>query len=195
MSTIGMEEADLIMEAYQRGYGDGKRDGFNEGYAAAGGWPVYDKNENKEENKMEFINLTPHTLNIHTDDETIDLVPSGEVARVEITNSPGDAVGGLPVAVASYGEIVGLPDPKESTIYIVSGMVEAQTSRADVYSPGELVRDGAGKPIGCKGLKQTAVRDIAKEIEDTINGFEADYCSYEARAANAFNKIKAIMGH
>ena len=105
---------------------------------------------------MNIVNLTPHTLNIVTPEEgTINVEPSGLVARVSVTSVEGDPVDGIPVAMTSYGEVEGLPAPTEDTIFVVSGMVEAQISRSDVYSPGPLLRDEAGKPVGCEGLKQT----------------------------------------
>lgn len=104
---------------------------------------------------MNIINLTPHTLNIHTGTTTLDVDPSGTVARVAMTETELPSVGGIPVVSTSYGEVENLPAPKEGTIYVVSGMVEAQTSRPDVYAPGPLVRNEEGRPVGCKGLKQT----------------------------------------
>ena len=104
-----------------------------------------------------FINLTPHTLNIHTDDGVVNVAPSGEVARCRVTFTPDGEVAGIPVSLASFGEVTGLPSPFVGISFIVSGMVAshpAVAGRADVFAPGELVRDGAGRPIGCKGLKR-----------------------------------------
>ena len=41
------------------------------------------------------------------------------------------------------------------TVFIVSGMVAAMVERDDVMSPGPLLRDEEGRPIGCKGLKRS----------------------------------------
>ena len=85
--------------------------------------------------------------------------PSGAVARVSVEYTVVDAWDGVLVRKAHYGEITGLPDPDkcpktmDTKIYIVSGMVAAAVSRGDVVSPGELIRDENGKPIGCNGLK------------------------------------------
>ena len=105
---------------------------------------------------MEIKNYTPHKINIFDGGEEIETVePSGQTARVEMEEIDGEPVDGIPVTKSEPGEVVGLPEPEEGAIVIVSGMVEAQTTRPDVYSPGPLVRDDEGKPVGCEGLKQT----------------------------------------
>lgn len=106
---------------------------------------------------MELVNLTPHELNIITDNNTVVLPPSGDVARVTVEYTEVATVEQngvvIPLYQAQYGDVVGLPSPKEGVVYIVSGMVKAAESRADVVSPGELLRDNSGKPVGCQGLK------------------------------------------
>ena len=107
--------------------------------------------------KSTFVNLTPHTLNVHTADGVVNIAPSGEVARCRVTFTPDGEVGGIPVSLASFGEVTGLPAPSEGLFFVVSGMVTAHPSvsgRPDVLSPGELVRDENGRPIGCRGLKR-----------------------------------------
>jgi len=116
---------------------------------------------------IKFVNLTPHTLNIHTRAGVVNIAPSGQVARCKVTYSPDGEVGGVPVSTASFGDVEGLPEPSEGLCFIVSGMVTAHprvsgersgrfwlAKRPDVFSPGELVRDQSGRPIGCKGLKR-----------------------------------------
>ena len=103
---------------------------------------------------MKIVNLTPHTLNIHnTSGDVKNIPPSGDVARVDVTYRPYGRHGGVDLYRADYGAVVGLPDPKLDHIYVVSGMVAQVTPRPDVYSPGQLVRDGDGRPVGCQGLK------------------------------------------
>ncbi len=107
---------------------------------------------------MKLLNYTPHTLNIHTDDGVMELAPSGEVARVSVQMGAAETLSFngyiVPTFVPTYGEVTGLPDPVEGVGYIVSGLVASAAKRDDVFSPGELVRDNGGKPIGCKGLKR-----------------------------------------
>jgi len=102
---------------------------------------------------MKIVNLTPHTLNIHTAGGIQNIPPSGDVARVDVQYVHAGQVAGVDVYRADYGAVVGLPDPTPDHIYVVSGMVAQVTPRPDVYSPGQLVRDGDGRPIGCQGLK------------------------------------------
>lgn len=62
--------------------------------------------------------------------------------------------------LTSFGEVTGLPVAKEGTILVVSGLVASAIGgqRSDVFSPGALIRDDSGRPIGCQGLTQPAAR-------------------------------------
>jgi hypothetical protein len=103
-----------------------------------------------------IINLTPHTISVEGFDGSFtNLPPSGAVARVAVSYSPNGGVGPLPVFRAEYGEVEDLPSPEKGVYLVVSGMVAAAAPRSDVFSPGELIRDESGKPIGCRGLKST----------------------------------------
>ena len=104
---------------------------------------------------IRFVNLTPHTLNIHGEDEVITLAPTGEVARVATVNVSGDAIRGIPTVRTTLGHVTGLPDLMHGTVLIVSGMVASAAPREDVMSPGDLVRDENGRPVGCKGLRRS----------------------------------------
>ena len=121
---------------------------------------------------MNFINLTPHSVNIYgkgTDGNDIELIsiPSDGLARCKVITKPvGDIkeVNGQDVVAfyesrgielfhTEFGEVTGLPAPKENTIYIVSMLVRtALPNRKDLYSPGKLLRNNEGQPIGCLGL-------------------------------------------
>ena len=102
-----------------------------------------------------IINLTPHVLNVHAPSGVVTLAPSGEVARVATVSVEAPPVEGLPTVVTSFGEVTGLPDPQPGVILVVSGMVASAAHRPDVMSPGDLVRDDGGKPIGCRGLRRS----------------------------------------
>lgn len=59
----------------------------------------------------------------------------------------------VPVYTMRYGEVIGLPPQSETDAYVVSAMVRlAVPERLDVLSPGPLIRNEAGQPIGCDGL-------------------------------------------
>lgn len=101
-----------------------------------------------------FVNLTPHILNIHTPAGVVNVPPSGRVVRVAQTSAPAGEAEGVALYRVSYGEVVGLPAPVPGVLLIVSGMVREALagSRADVASPGALLRGADGQPIGCNGL-------------------------------------------
>jgi len=97
-----------------------------------------------------FVNLTPHAI-VVVGGPTIP--PSGKLARCVSSSVSVGEHAGVSLCRTSYGAVDGLPDPEAGVIYIVSALVRAAVPhRADVASPGELVRDAAGSVIGCKGL-------------------------------------------
>ena len=117
-----------------------------------------------------FVNLTPHIINVigHGGNKVVEIPPSGDVARVSVEYTQQGDLGAkvvgvgttlVPIYRAVYGEIEGLPPEPPSlkidVYYIVSGLVASAVSRADVLSPGELVRDADGRPVGCRGLKSS----------------------------------------
>ena len=104
---------------------------------------------------MNLVNLTPHTIHIHTPEGVVTLAPSGEVARVATVSVEAEDIGGIPTVRTTTGEVTGLPAPVEGKVFVVSGMVASAAPREDVMSPGDLVRDDSGRPIGCQGLRRS----------------------------------------
>jgi hypothetical protein len=102
---------------------------------------------------MEYVNLTPHMINVHTPEGVRDIPPSGDVARVSSTSELVGFLDGIPLFRTVYGEVTGLPAPRDGEVFVVSGMVAGRVSREDVFSPGNLFLDEAGRPIGCEGLR------------------------------------------
>ena len=104
---------------------------------------------------MNFVNLTPHTIKV-VDGEgniVISVPASGNIARVTVSNQLVETVDGVEIYRAVMGAVVGIPEVASDTIYIVSMVVRQEVpNRSDVASPGELVRDGSGNPVGCRGL-------------------------------------------
>lgn len=114
---------------------------------------------------MALINLTPHDITIVGNVQTVVIPRSGQIARVSVTrvkdgdylpvdDARGDYVA-VPVYQVQMGPVEGLPDPVEGREYLVSALVAAHPDvrgRPDVFSPGELVRDEAGRVVGCRGL-------------------------------------------
>ena len=103
---------------------------------------------------MNFVNLTPHALNIIQEDGSVYTLPaSGQVARVDAKRTVAYVMDGIEIFETVFGEVTGLPEPDYNNIYIVSAMVAQRCKhRADLYSPGELVRNDAGQVVGCRGL-------------------------------------------
>lgn len=72
-----------------------------------------------------ILNYTPHTITIqNAEGETTSFVSSG-VARVAAVETPADTVEDFPVVEQTFGEILGLPEPAEETVYVVSAIVLA----------------------------------------------------------------------
>ena len=105
---------------------------------------------------MIIVNLTPHDLTVVLADESVcKITKSGTVARVATKREVSRPIGGIQTFRTTYGQIEGLPEPADGTVYVVSGMVAARCpDREDVFAPGELVRDGDGNVVGCRGLSR-----------------------------------------
>lgn len=104
--------------------------------------------------KMKIVNLTPHDINIFTDNGIVTIPRSGKVARCNTTSSLVDYIDGIPLYATRFGDVIDLPPmTEEKILYIVSSMAkQKEYTRNDLVSPGELVRDEKGNVIGCKGL-------------------------------------------
>lgn len=105
---------------------------------------------------MNIKNLTPHSLTLVGDNGTLEIPPSGTIARLAVTRTALDpvVVGGvqLPVSRPAFGEITGLPPAEEGVVFVVSALVAEAAGRADVFSPGELLRSPEGVVVGARGL-------------------------------------------
>jgi len=105
-----------------------------------------------------LVNLTPHPLILVGEGgERVSIRPSGRVARVETLTTLVEIleVEGVrvPLLETSYGEVEGLPNPAEDTLYVVSSIVRAACPhRRDLVSPTRLVRDEAGRIVGARAL-------------------------------------------
>jgi hypothetical protein len=117
---------------------------------------------------MQYVNLTPHRVTVTPGGigttATIDVEPSGVVARIETKVVHTDELGHEHV---SYGRIVGLPDgvPTDEEIddydhemWIVSlvTLLAANASkhpwRGFLLAPWQEIRDENGRIVGCRGL-------------------------------------------
>ena len=102
---------------------------------------------------MRIVNLTPHPITV----AGLTIAPDGRVPRLrEETREVGQlTVDGhtVPVTETRLGALEGLPEPADGVIYVVSRLVaEAAPHRSDLFFPGRLVRDEAGRVVGAESL-------------------------------------------
>jgi hypothetical protein len=119
-------------------------------------------NFSKEVTRMlSYLNLTPHEITIiRADGSEMVLPPSGQVARVEMARETVVGPDGIECHVSVPGPVEGLPFPEEGVVLIVSALVRTQSylrDRDDIASPGPLVRDDKGQPVGCQGLEYNSI--------------------------------------
>lgn len=104
---------------------------------------------------MEFVNLTPHNVNIQKMDGTWVIFPSRGCARVVTKFCNKAEFEGFRIVTTSYEHVEGLPPSREDVCYIVSTIVAniaKQLGRKDVVTPADFVRDESGNVIGCKAF-------------------------------------------
>lgn len=105
-----------------------------------------------------LVNLTPHDIHLvgGEADTLLNTYPaSGDVARCTVdTKSAGKLDGYIPLVKRTYGEVIGLPEPKDNTYYIVSGLVGSALNgaRTDILLVDDLVRNDKGQIIGCRAF-------------------------------------------
>jgi len=99
-----------------------------------------------------ILNLTPHSI---TDTVTNTTFPphGSTVPRVATTSIQVGDIDGIPLFATTFGDVQDAPPIQDGVFYIVSLLVkQALPHRKDLLSPGTLVRDDKGNPIGCKGF-------------------------------------------
>ena len=104
---------------------------------------------------MRAVNLTPHAITVRAAGRDVVIPPSGQVARVSVSQTEAGTVEvdgiAIPVVANVYGDVVGLPAPEPETVYIVSGLVLSRISnRDDVLAPdtgATAIRDGNGQIV------------------------------------------------
>ena len=111
----------------------------------------------KKEKKFEvkILNYTPHVVTMVDGDNNIILeLPSNGVARCSSTRYAVGQVNGIPMNRTVFGEISGLPDPKDGTYIVVSRIVAeaAGDSRNDLLVVDDTVRGADGQIIGARAF-------------------------------------------
>ena len=92
-----------------------------------------------------LVNLTPHAITVSTEEVTMTFPPNGDAARVDTKNTVEDPImveqfAGLgisvPLSTVTTHGVIGLPEPEENVLYIVSAMVaQSCLHRTDVIAP------------------------------------------------------------
>lgn len=104
--------------------------------------------------QYEIINLTSHDV---VDAITGNTYPiSGRIARIPTQEEKvALSSSGTPIIRLCYSEPVGIPEPKEGIMYLVSAVVMNEVhNRDDLICPGRPVRDGTGqKVVACRGFR------------------------------------------
>lgn len=127
--------------------------------------------------RYDLVNLTPHDVVIVADDgseQTLTYPRSGRVARAVERRTRGHALAGnmsVGTLTVRYEGVEDLPDPVPGVGFIVSVLtaLAAQMvgrSVTDLYYPGGLVRDIAGRVIGCEALYQLAAAPLSAHGDD-----------------------------
>lgn len=100
-----------------------------------------------------LINLTNHDINeVYTGTR---IPTSLNQARVNTYKEQVDTIHGMPVFDIKSNGVIGVPEPVEGTIYIVSALVLRHAKgRTDLICPGNPVRNEKGNVIGCQGFKR-----------------------------------------
>lgn len=107
-----------------------------------------------------IVNLTPHTINIYdVDGNEVSKFESMGIARADSSETVVDYINDIPVVEMTYGAPIGLPDPIEGTVYIVSMLtiqaaIQVGRTTSDMYTTADLVRNDKGQIIGCRKLSR-----------------------------------------
>jgi len=124
---------------------------------------------------MQFINLTPHSINVYLNGQWNEYPASGQLARCAQETEQRGEINGIPVELNTFGAVEGLPQPQEGIAYIVSSLVLSRVpERADVFAPANPIRDDNGQIIGCAGLSCTpAYRPPSTPYWQIITGYSS----------------------
>lgn len=101
---------------------------------------------------INFINLTPHPINIIGIGV---IIPSGNIARVTTVETKIGEVVGISVMSRTFMDVQGIPPSTENTIFIVSSIVLSATNRTDVVAPdtgNTAIRNDKGHITGVTQL-------------------------------------------
>ena len=109
--------------------------------------------EERKNEKVKVINLTPHEVRlINEEGNTIAVFPSEGVVRLSEHREKIAEINNIPVYRKRFGSTE-LPQKKANTYYIVSlPVAQAFPERDDFLVPDQLVRDEKGRVIGARSF-------------------------------------------
>jgi hypothetical protein len=102
---------------------------------------------------IKIVNLTPHPITVCEGpyaEQTYDIPPSGEVARVSTSEEFVFEDDGMDFVRRTFGKVTGIPEPKENTLYAVSSLVFEKSDRKDLIVPdtgSTAIRDKNGRIV------------------------------------------------
>ena len=104
---------------------------------------------------MKIKNYTPHKINILQNNSIVEY-PSLGTARCSVSKEYLFSIDEIEVYNMKYGQVIGLPDVEEDTIFIVSKIVaEAlKDQRDDLLIVNEVVKDENNVVLYCKSLSK-----------------------------------------
>ena len=106
---------------------------------------------------MKLLNYVQHPVNVVKNGNTVVIESSGfakvNEQRQFIETVDFDGIGEIDLVRNNTDNVVGLPDPVEGVMYIVSGIVLKNTLRTDVIAPGtgpnnSAIRNEKGHIVG-----------------------------------------------
>lgn len=99
-----------------------------------------------------IINLTPHAVTVSGPRGSL-VLPSEGAARVADRATPSGGIGVVDVVEVSFGEVQGLPEPREGVVLLVSRVLAlARPSRSDLVFPFGEIRDDNGAIVAVSAL-------------------------------------------
>lgn len=105
---------------------------------------------------MEFVNLTPHELNIYEEGELVLTLPKSEDAlRCIQKDVVVRKLNGITIRKVVYEDLIEPPPEADGVVYVVSlpcAKAAAAVGRKDFLAVGPAIRDDAGRIIGANGL-------------------------------------------
>ena len=110
---------------------------------------------------VELVNLTPHDVTITTPGGDVFMAACVNPARCERRDHLEGEIRVGPVVVPIYRVVFGavtclLPEQPGRLLVVSRLVAEARPDRRDLVVPDRLIRDDAGRPVGCRGLATIA---------------------------------------